>query len=119
MAHSSWDTLYMFPLMCILVSREESSILWELIHLSMAIQPIVGPRPVFQLRNLLMQTVGLFGRGISPSQVRYLNVGQHKHRINAQTDIHVLSGIRTYDPSVQASGDSSCLRPRGHCDRLF
>jgi hypothetical protein len=31
--------------------------------------------------------------------------------------IHVLSGIRTYDPSVRASEDSSCLRPRGHCDR--
>jgi hypothetical protein len=23
------------------------------------------------------------------------------------------------DPSVLASEDSSCLRPRGHCDRLF
>jgi hypothetical protein len=36
---------------------------------------------------------------------------------NKRTDIHVLSGIRTHDSSVQASKDSSYLRPRGHCDR--
>jgi hypothetical protein len=29
-----------------------------------------------------------------------------------------LSGIRTYDPSIRASEDSSCLRPRDHWDRL-
>jgi hypothetical protein len=28
-----------------------------------------------------------------------------------------VSGIRTHDPSVWASEDSSCLRQRGHCDR--
>jgi hypothetical protein len=34
------------------------------------------------------------------------------HRTNAHnTDIHALSGIRTHE-------DSSCVRPRGHCDRL-
>jgi hypothetical protein len=32
---------------------------------------------------------------------------------------HALIGIRTHDPSVRASEDSSCLRPRGRCDRLF
>jgi hypothetical protein len=31
----------------------------------------------------LRQSVGLLGRGISPSQGRYLHTGQHKHRINA------------------------------------
>jgi hypothetical protein len=34
------------------------------------------------------------------------------------TDIHVLNGIRTHDPSVPTSEVSSCLRPRGRCDRL-
>jgi hypothetical protein len=34
------------------------------------------------------------------------------------TDIQALSGIRTHDPSVRASEDSSCLRRRGHCDRF-
>jgi hypothetical protein len=42
------------------------------------------------------------------------------HRINAHnTDIHALSRIRTHDPSVRASEDTSCLRPRGHCDGLY
>jgi hypothetical protein len=53
------------------------------------------------------------GRGISPSQGLYLNTGQHRHGINAQRQ----SGIRIHDPSVRAGEDSSCLRPRGHCDR--
>jgi hypothetical protein len=35
--------------------------------------------------------------------------------INAHnTDIHASSGIRTHDPSVPASEDSSCLRPHGY-----
>jgi hypothetical protein len=38
-------------------------------------------------------------------------------RINTP-NIHALSGMRTHDPSVRASEDSLCLRPRGHCDRL-
>jgi hypothetical protein len=28
-----------------------------------------------------------------------------------------LSGIRTHDPSIRATEDSSCLRPRNHCGR--
>jgi hypothetical protein len=59
----------------------------------------------------------LRGRVLSPSQGRYLHTEQHKHRINAYTDIHALSGIRTHDYSARASEDSSCLIPRGHCDR--
>jgi hypothetical protein len=57
-------------------------------------------------RNL-RQPAGLLGRGISPSQGRYLT----------QTDIHALSGTRTHDPSVRAGKDISCLRPHGHCCR--
>jgi hypothetical protein len=55
----------------------------------------------------------------SPSQGLYLNTGQHKHRINAHTDIHALSEIRIHDPSVRASEDNPYLRPRGHRDRLL
>jgi hypothetical protein len=80
---------------------------------------LLGPGLFFSFVIFFTQTVGLLGRVISPSQGRYLHTGQHKHRINAHTDIHALSGIRTYDPSVRASEDGSCLTPRGHCDRHF
>jgi hypothetical protein len=64
---------------------------------------------------IIRQSVGLLGRGISPSQGRYLHMEQHKHRINAHnTDVHALSVIRTHDPSIRVIEDISCLRPRGH-----
>jgi hypothetical protein len=79
--------------------------------------PLLGLGRFFSFLIFFTQSVGLLGRGTSPSQGRYLNTGQHKHRINTHTDIHTLSGIRTLDASVRASEDSSCLRPRGHYDR--
>jgi hypothetical protein len=64
------------------------------------------------------QSVGLLGRGISPSQGLWLHKEEHKHRMKAgSTDISDLSEIRTHDHSVRASENSSCLRPRGHCDQ--
>jgi hypothetical protein len=65
----------------------------------------------------LRQSVGLLGRGNSPTQGRYLH-RTNEHRIT-QTNIHAFSGIGTHDPSVRAGEDSSCLRSRGHRDRLF
>jgi hypothetical protein len=38
-------------------------------------------------------------------------------RINAHTDSHDSSGIRTHVPSVWECEDSSCFRPRDHCNR--
>jgi hypothetical protein len=43
------------------------------------------------------QSAGLLGRGISPSQGRYLHTEQHNYRITSHRH--------------------PCLRPRGHCDR--
>jgi hypothetical protein len=48
------------------------------------------------------QSVGLLGLGISPSEGRYLHSEQHKHRINAHTDTHASSWIRTHDSSLRA-----------------
>jgi hypothetical protein len=62
--------------------------------------------------------MGLFGRMISQSQGRYLHTEQHKHRINAHTQTSMPRVIRTHKPSARAGEDRSCLRPRGHCDRL-
>jgi hypothetical protein len=81
----------------------------------MALQPFVGPWPLFQFFDPI-QSVGFLGRGISPSQGLYLHTEQD--RINAHnTDIHALIGIRTHNLSVPASEDKSCLRLRGHCDQ--
>jgi hypothetical protein len=33
-------------------------------------------------------------------------------------DIHAFNVFRTHDASIQATEDISCLRQRGHCDRL-
>jgi hypothetical protein len=58
-----------------------------------ALQPFVGPWQLFHFLDRI-QSVGLLGRGISPSHGRYLHTEQHKHGINAHnTDIHALSGI--------------------------
>jgi hypothetical protein len=87
------------------------------IHSSITLHPSLGPGLFFSFVIMFTQSVGLLGRVIIPSQGRYLHTGQHKHRINAHIYIHALSRIQTQDPSVRASEDSSCLRPRGHCDR--
>jgi hypothetical protein len=68
----------------------------------MALQPFVGPWPLFQFLDLFAQSVVLLGRGISPSQDRYLHTGQHKQRIKAHTYIHASSVIRTHDPTERA-----------------
>jgi hypothetical protein len=73
----------------------------------------------FSVSGSYTQSVGLLGRGISPSQGLYLHIEQRKHRKSAHnTNIHAFSEIRTHDPSVRASEDISCLRLRGQCDRL-
>jgi hypothetical protein len=85
------------------------------------LQPLQGPGLFFSSVTIFFtQTVGLLGRVISPSQGRYLYTGKHKHRIYTYTDIHALSWIRTHDPSVRASEDSSCFKPRwtGHVTRV-
>jgi hypothetical protein len=79
--------------------------------------PLLGPGLFFSYVIFFTQTVELLGRVISPSQGRYVHAGQHKHRINTHTNIHASSGIRTHDRSLGTSGNSSCLRARGHCDR--
>jgi hypothetical protein len=81
--------------------------------------PSLGPGLFFTfVIFFLTQTVGLLGQLISPSQGHYLNTRQHKHRTNAHTDIHALNGIRTHDPRVRASENSTYLNPCSHRDRL-
>jgi hypothetical protein len=70
--------------------------------------PLLGPGLFFSFVIFLAQKAGLLAREISLSQDRYLHAGQHKHRINAHTNIHALSETRTHDPSVWAGEDGSC-----------
>jgi hypothetical protein len=77
---------------------------------------LCGPCPLFQFPNLHTGCRTPWTM-MSPSQGLYLYTGQHKHRINAYTNILASSRIRTYDPSVRANEDSSCLRQLGYRDR--
>jgi hypothetical protein len=70
---------------------------------------------LFHFSFIIIKTVGRTPwTGDQPVASRYL----HIHRINAHTDIHASSGIRTDDPSVRANVDASCLRPRGQRNRF-
>jgi hypothetical protein len=64
------------------------------------------------------QSVGLLGRGISPSQGQSLPTHRTTQTQNKHTDIHASSGTRTHDPSVRVGEGGWCPRPRGHCDRI-
>jgi hypothetical protein len=74
----------------------------------MALQPFVGPWPL-----LKFQSVGLLEQEIGPSHTQNNTNRKNTHN----TEIHASSGIRTHDPSVRASEDSSRFRPRGHSDQ--
>jgi hypothetical protein len=69
----------------------------------MALPARSGPRPVIEFRNHFSQMVGLLGRVISPSQGRYLNRGQHKHRINAYTHQTSMPWVG-FESTIPASG---------------
>jgi hypothetical protein len=74
-----------------------------LLSFRLALQFLENLDRFMQLRfrnRVLRQMVGLFGRGVSPSQGLYLHrITQHR---KMRTNIHALSGIRTHNPSVQA-----------------
>jgi hypothetical protein len=103
--HQEEQKILYFSNICVVT---KSRIFWAYFFFPMALPAHSGPSPLLQFRNHILETVGLLGRVISPSQCRYLHAGQHKH-----------SGIRTHDPSVRASENSSCLRPREYCDLLL
>jgi hypothetical protein len=83
---------------------------------SMALQPFVGPWPLLHFRNLFY-TDGKTPWTNAQSVARRTYTQDNTNRINAHRNVHELSGIRNYDPSVRARADSSRPSPRGHCDR--
>jgi hypothetical protein len=83
-----------------------------IIIIIMALQPFVGPWTLFQFLDPIHSRQDSLDGDQPVARPLYLHT-EHKHT----SDIQALSGIRTHDPSVRASEDTSCLRPRGHCDR--
>jgi hypothetical protein len=67
----------------------------------MALPAHSGPGPLIQFRNHFSQTVGRLGRETSPSQGRYLNTGQHKHRINGYTHETSMPSVG-FEPTIPA-----------------
>jgi hypothetical protein len=61
------------------------------------------------------QSIGLLGRGISPS-VRPLATRNMNTERRKETYIYISSGIPTLVPSVWQREDISCVRQRGHFD---
>jgi hypothetical protein len=74
---------YVFTVRCSITDRGNFTftVKYFFIYSSVSLQHFVEPWPFLQFRNFFTQTVGLLGREISLSQGRYLNTGQHKHRI--------------------------------------
>jgi hypothetical protein len=63
----------------------------------------LGPGLFFSSVIFFTQTVGFLGRVISPLQCRYLHTGQHKHRINASTNINAFEW--DWNPRSQRPND--------------
>jgi hypothetical protein len=61
------------------------------------------------------QSVGLLGRGTSPSQGHYLHTEQHSQKKCTQTSMSLV-GFEPTMPAFEWAKISSCLGQRGHCD---
>jgi hypothetical protein len=84
----------------------------------MAVQPFIGPWPPFHFLDPVHSQQDSLDGG-SDRRNAATCTQNNTNRINAHnTDIHALSGIRTYDLSVRMNESCSCLRPRPRCDRL-
>jgi hypothetical protein len=102
----------------ILITTLQNHLDCNLIIFFMALLPSVGPWPLFSF--LILCTGGRTPWTGNQPVARPLATHRTTQRQNKRTKyrhIHASSGIRTHDYSVRASEDSSCLRPRGHCDR--
>jgi hypothetical protein len=96
---------------CVISLKIELFIIYLYIYLSMALQPL-WTMAAFQFLNL--RTVGRTPWTGDQPVAKLLPTHS---TTQTHTHIHASSGIQTHDRSVRASEDSSCLRPRHHCDR--
>jgi hypothetical protein len=83
----------------------------------MALEPFWGLGHFFSF--LILYTVGRTFRKSDQPVALPLPTHRTTQTQNKRTQYsHALSGIQTHDPRIRASEDSSCLRPRSHCERL-
>jgi hypothetical protein len=113
--HKVWDLLYLICTMFSDAVSNARSYNFVFIHQWLH-SPLLCPGLFFSSVIFFIQSVGLLGRVINPSQGRYLHRTTQAQNKRTQ-GIHALSRIRTHDPTARASEYSSCLRPRGHCDQ--
>jgi hypothetical protein len=96
----------------------EASNVFSFVHSSMAVQLFVEPWPLLQFRNLFY-TDGRTPWTSDQPVARPLPTHRTTQTQNKRShDIHALNGIRNHDPSVGEIENSSCVRPRGHCDLI-
>jgi hypothetical protein len=67
--------------------KQLQSAIHTCLSISMALKPFVRPWPLFLVSWSFTQSEGPLGQGISPSQGRYLNTGQHKQNKCIQTSM--------------------------------
>jgi hypothetical protein len=84
----------------------------------MALQPFVGPWPIFQFLNPIQSRWDSFDGG-SDRRKAATDTQNNTNTEYKQIDIHASSGIRTHNPSARAGKDVSYLRLRCHCDQRY
>jgi hypothetical protein len=87
---------------------------------SMALPAHSGPWPLIQFRNHFYtdgRTPWTSDQPVARPLPKHTTKQTQNKRIHTP-NIHASSRNRAHDPSGRASEDSSCLRPRGYCDRL-
>jgi hypothetical protein len=82
-----------------------------IIIIIMALQLFVGPWPLFQFLDPVHSRYDPLDGGSPPRKASTYTQNNTNRKNAHNTDNHALSDIRTDDPSVEASEDSSCLRP--------
>jgi hypothetical protein len=77
--------------------------------------PFVGPWSLFQFLNHIhsSRTTWMGDHPVARPLPTHTTTQTQNKRWDTS---HALIGIRTHDPSFRAREDSSCLRPRSHCD---
>jgi hypothetical protein len=83
----------------------------------MVLQPFVGPLLLLQFPNRFytVDRTSWTGDQLDAKPATYTQ----NNTESTHTDIHALRWIRTHNPSVRPSEDSSCLRPRSHRGRQY